>query len=143
MSVSPAAEPSPPRGSLFSQQQTRVCQHFQVEGRTQLASPAPCLVPSPFSHPSELPSLDLCNHCVPFFSLLLPEPPQYCHFHCCLNHPVSPCYSHLALCTQVRGLFIDLTRLYLNHTYAAKQPHRNPRNHSFSCVCVTGLKDCS
>lgn len=64
-------------------------------------------------------------------------------FHCCLNHPVSPCYSHLSLCTQVRGLFIDLTKLYLNRTYTAKQPHRNPRNHSFSCVCVTGLNDCS
>lgn len=142
MSVSPAAEPSPPRGSLFSQQQTRVCQHFQVEGRTQLASPAPCLVPSPFSHLSELPSLDLCNRCVPSLSLLLSKPITVVQFFTTVSNILS-LHSPLSLCTQVRGLFIHGTELYLNHTYAAKQPHRNPRNHSFSCVCVTGLNDCS
>lgn len=47
MSVSPAAQPGPPWGSLFSQQQDRVCQHSQVEGRTGPTSPLPSLVPSP------------------------------------------------------------------------------------------------
>lgn len=81
----------------------------------------------------------------PFSHCYCPNPPLYCCFSALSQsfYPSMKFYSTLSICTQVRSLFVHLAELYSNLTYAAKQLHRNPRNHSFSCVCVTGLNDCS
>ncbi|KAJ4942494.1 hypothetical protein JOQ06_012360, partial [Pogonophryne albipinna] len=52
-------KPGPPWGSLFSQQQDRVCQHSQVEGRTGPTSPLPSLVLSPCPIYLDCPAWDI------------------------------------------------------------------------------------
>lgn len=146
MSVSPAAQPGPPWGSLFSQQQDRVCQHSQVEGRTGPTSPLPSLVPSP--HPIYLncPAW-VCSftvlllHC---FCLLLwlcvKRPSIYLCPTVYLTHFVSVCvsgYFHLSLLshhcllgTQVKVPFNGWTEQYWAMIKQCPDPLKHSHTHT-------------